>query len=128
MTANLNDTVTQITENWPFNSHQRRMKRVGINKGQLVKLVFNQEQVHDPCQGIVMDDSFHGCGLLVNSDEQVYKGQKLLILIENLEPIKSQVMWVQSIGDDQFRIGVKYLTSKSVKTKLFFQKTNSPKS
>ncbi len=128
MTPNSDNIVTQIAEPPPLKSHQRKTKRVGINKGQLVQLVFNQEQVYRPCQGTVMDDSFHGCGLLVNSDEKVSKGQKVLILIENIEPIKAQVMWVQSIGDTQFRIGVKYLISKTVKTKLFFQKINSPNS
>lgn len=124
MTPNTDNVPTQLTELLPLNLHQRKTKRLGINKGQLVQLVFNQQQVHHPCQGTVMDDSFHGCGLLVNSDERIYKGQKVLILIDDIEPIKSEVMWVQPIGDTQFRIGVKYLSSKSVKTKLFFQKAH----
>lgn len=118
---------SQVTELLALDVHQRKTKRLGINKGQLVKLVFNQEQVHRPCEATVVDDSFHGCGLLVNSNEQVYKDQKILILIENLEPIKAKVMWVQSMGNNQLRMGVKYVSSKALKTKLFFQKTNSPK-
>ncbi|MGK7956548.1 MAG: hypothetical protein AB4063_15065 [Crocosphaera sp.] len=120
----------QATELLPLDVqdvHQRKTKRLGINKGQLVKLVFNQEQVHRPCEATVVDDSFHGCGLLVNSNEQIYKDQKILILIEDIEPIKAKVMWFQSIGNDQFRMGVKYVSSKALKTKLFFQKTHSPK-
>ncbi|MDJ0729492.1 MAG: PilZ domain-containing protein [Crocosphaera sp.] len=125
MILNSDDIETQVTELLPLKSHQRKTKRVEINKGQLVKLVLNQEQIYCPCQATIIDDSFNGCGLLVKSGEKLSKGQKLLILIENLEPIKAQIMWSQPVDNNEFRIGVKYLSSKNLKTKLFFQKTNS---
>ncbi|MDJ0601173.1 MAG: hypothetical protein QNJ37_20315 [Crocosphaera sp.] len=124
MIINSDDIDTQLTELVPLKVHKRKAKRLGINKGKLVKLVFNQKQVYHPCQGRIIDDSFDGCGLLVKSNEKIYKGKQLLILIENLEPIKAEIMWSQLIGNNEFRIGVKYLGSKDLKTKLFFEKTN----
>ncbi|MDJ0846235.1 PilZ domain-containing protein [Crocosphaera sp.] len=125
MISNSDNIATQITELLPLNLHQRKTKRVEINKGQFVKLVLNQQQVYAPCEAIIVDDSFHGCGLLVKSNERVNKGQKVLILLENIEPIKAKVMWIQPIDDNRFRMGVQYLSSKSLKTKLFFQKANA---
>ncbi|MDJ0658618.1 MAG: PilZ domain-containing protein [Crocosphaera sp.] len=125
MFSNSDNLDTQVTELLPLKLHQRKTKRLGINKGQFVKLVFKQKQVYSPCKATIIDDSFNGCGLLVKSNEKVKKGQKVLILIENMEPIKAQIMWIQPVDDHRFRMGVKYLSSKSLKTKLFFQKTNS---
>ncbi|MEA5534203.1 PilZ domain-containing protein [Crocosphaera sp. XPORK-15E] len=105
-------------------SNQRKSKRINLNKGSLIKLVFNQQQINLPSEGVIIDDSFHGCGLMVESEEKLSPEQSFLILMQGMEPIPAQIVWSQQIENNQFRLGVKYVTSKSVKTKIFFQKTH----
>ncbi len=121
---NSDDIHTQLIGQTAAKSHKRKHRRLDINKGKSVKLVFNEKQVYRPCQAKIIDDSFDGCGLLVTSDDKIYKGQRLLILMENIEPVKAEIMWSRQLNDTQFRIGVRYLGSKTLKMKLFFQKTN----
>lgn len=116
-------------------NYTRLNKRLEINKGKSVKLVFNQLQVRRPCKGEIVNYSFNGCSLIIRSKwlskcglnlqkEQPFRtGKKLLILLKDIEPIHAEVIWSQELDDHNFRIGIKYLGSKLLKTKLFLKKT-----
>lgn len=116
---------TAIHQETSSSLNRRSSKRLLMNQGQKVQLIFNKEQIYNPCQGTIVDDSFNGCGLMVETTNKLLPQQTFLILIENLEPIQAQIAWSQQIEENRFRIGAKYLTSKSLKTKIFFQKTNT---
>ena len=124
MSFNTNDIEMQTLTQTYTKLYNRKQRRIKINRGKLVKLIFNQEKTYHPCKAKIIDDSFDGCGLLVKSDHKVYKGQRLLMLMEEMEPIKAEVIWTQKLNDTEFRVGIKYLGSKTLKIKLFFQKTN----
>ena len=116
-------------------NYKRSHKRLEINKGELVKLVFNQSQVRRPCKGEIINYSFNGCSLMLREKwlrkydfnlqkEQPFRtGKKLLILIKDIEPIHAEIMWSKELDNHNFRIGVKYLGSKLLKTQLFLKKT-----
>lgn len=116
-------------------NYKRSNKRLEINKGQLVQLVFNKSQVHHPCQGEIINDSFNGCSLMLREKwlnecdfnlqkEQPFDtGKKLLILMKDIEPIHAEIMWSKELDNHDFRLGVKYLVSKLLKTKLFLKKS-----
>ncbi len=124
MSFNTNDLEMQpVTQNYT-KLYNRKQRRIKINRGKLVKLIFSKEKTCPPCKAKIIDDSFDGCGLLVKSDHKIYKGQRLLMLMEQIDPIKAEVIWSQKLNDTDFRVGIKYLGSKTLKTKLFFQKTN----
>ncbi len=124
MRFNTNDIETQMVTQTQTRLYNRKQRRLKINHGRLVQLIFSQQKTCSPCQAKILDDSFDGCGLRVKSDHKIYKGQRLLILMENMEPIKAEVMWSRKLNESEFRVGVKYLGSKTLKMKLFFQKTN----
>ncbi len=123
------------TFNFSQKNYQRSHKRLEINQGQLVKLVFNKSQVRHPCKGEIVNDSFNGCSLIIREkwlrkcdfnlqrEQPFYNGKKLLILIKDIEPINAEIMWSKELDNHHVRIGVKYLVSKLLKTKLFFKKT-----
>ncbi|MDJ0511277.1 MAG: hypothetical protein QNJ64_18790 [Crocosphaera sp.] len=116
-------------------NYQRYNKRLEINKGKSVKLVFNQAQIRYPCEAKIINDSFNGCGLIIREewlnqcdfnlqrDQPFMPGKKLLLLIQDIEPIQAQIMWSKELDGHDFRIGLKYLCSKILKTQLFLQKT-----
>ncbi|MEA5511659.1 PilZ domain-containing protein [Crocosphaera sp. UHCC 0190] len=110
-----------------IHSNRRRSKRIYVNKGSSIQLVFNQEQINVPFGGVIIDDSFHGCGLIVKSEEKLCPEQSFLILMQGMEPIPAKIVWSQQLENNQFKLGVKYVTSKSLKTKIFFQKTRQSK-
>ncbi|WP_042711313.1 hypothetical protein WH8501_07545 [Crocosphaera watsonii WH 8501] len=124
MMTNINDTQTEIVTELNPKLYKRKHKRLTINQGKLVQIIFNQKEVYSPCQGMILNDSFDGCALLLTSDHKIDKGQRLLILMNNIEPIKAEVIWSRNINNTELEVGIKYIGSKTLKMKLFFQKTN----
>ena len=44
--------------------------------------------------------------------------------MNNIEPIKAEVIWSRNVNNTELEVGIKYIGSKTLKMKLFFQKTN----
>ncbi|EAZ91831.1 hypothetical protein [Crocosphaera chwakensis] len=109
MTINLDNVQTQLIGKTFPKLYTRKYRRLKVNKGKSVRLIFNQQQAYCSCQARIIDNFLDGCNLLLTTDQKVYKGQKLLILMNNIEPTKAQIIWSRQLNETQFRIGVKYL-------------------
>ena len=80
MSFNTNDLEMQPLTQSYTKLYNRKQRRIKINRGQLVKLIFSKEKTYHPCKAKIIDDSFDGCGLVVKSNHNIYKGQKVLML------------------------------------------------
>ncbi|MGB5596220.1 MAG: hypothetical protein WBM32_17105 [Crocosphaera sp.] len=71
------------------NVNRRQIRRFKLKIGSAVKLVFNQQQIYAPVNAAVVDDSFNGCGLLVDGGSDLVQDESCLILIDQMKPIQA---------------------------------------
>ncbi len=59
--------------------------------------------------GIVDNESYGGCAVVLSTNNQIYSGQKIKVKVGHLEPMMANVVWVKKVKEKIFRIGIKYL-------------------
>lgn len=59
--------------------------------------------------GIVLNESYTGCAILVASDLPFKKASKLRIKVGQLEPLKGQIAWIKHLEENIYKIGVRLL-------------------
>lgn len=59
--------------------------------------------------GIVLNESYTGCALVVASDEILKKGRKLKVKVGALSALKGEIAWVKTLEENIQKIGIKLL-------------------
>jgi len=60
-------------------------------------------------QALVIDEARDGCGLVVVNNKVLFEGDTCLVKIGDLDPLISEIRWVQELDEDVQKIGVMYL-------------------
>lgn len=59
--------------------------------------------------GIVLNESYSGCALILAFDDQLKIHQQIKVKVGNLEPIKASVIWLKTLDENIHKIGIKFL-------------------
>ncbi|MGK7931132.1 MAG: hypothetical protein AB4041_06830 [Microcystaceae cyanobacterium] len=92
---------------------QRRYIRYLNNQGRAVKLLLKSspDSLLIESEGIVLDESFGGVGLLILTTEEVYTHQVCYVEVPEMGWIQAQIIWVTMLSDELYkRVGVRYLS------------------
>lgn len=65
---------------------------------------FNPQMV-----GIVLNESYGGCSLVVACNSELIAGQMFKAKIGNIDPLKATFMWVKHLEENIYKVGVKFL-------------------
>ena len=90
-------------------SNQRKNKRYCNSQGRPVELLTDVEEMSQSFKGMILDDSFGGCGLIVITEEKFLNGQLCRLKTKNLEPILCQIVWLKKLDKNVTRLGLRYL-------------------
>lgn len=69
----------------------------------------NSKEFNPTIIGIILNESFKGCSIVVASDEDLKKDQKVKIKIGALDPLKGQIVWIKHLEENIYKIGVRLL-------------------
>ncbi len=58
---------------------------------------------------LLLNESFSGCALLMNTHDPIEKGKKVRIQVGRLSPMLGEIVWVKHLEEDLFKVGVKLL-------------------
>ena len=56
--------------------------------------------------GIVINESYTGCAIVVASDLKLKKGTKLKIKVGNLSPLKGEIVWLKTLEENIHKVGI----------------------
>ena len=59
--------------------------------------------------GLVVEESYTGCGLVVVDMPKLKKGVKIRIQVGSVHPLKAEVKWRNDLDEQVARVGVQYL-------------------
>lgn len=59
--------------------------------------------------GIILNESYMGCALIMQTDNKLTENQKIKIKLGNLDPIKAQIIWFKILEENIYKIGIKLL-------------------
>lgn len=59
--------------------------------------------------GTLINESYGGCAMILMTSNQIFKGQKIKIKTGNLDPMMAEIVWVETVKDKIYKIGIKYL-------------------
>ena len=59
--------------------------------------------------GIVTNESFSGCAVLIATNYDFSKGQTLRIKVGQLDALKAEVAWTKELEEDIKKLGIKFL-------------------
>lgn len=59
--------------------------------------------------GLVINESFSGCALIIITDLPIKKGAKLKIKVGELAMMKAKVAWVRILEENILKLGVNFL-------------------
>lgn len=59
--------------------------------------------------GLVLNESFGGCAILINHDGGLKKDLKLKIKVGQLSPMRANVIWVKNLEESIYKVGLKFL-------------------
>lgn len=60
--------------------------------------------------GLILEEApMGGCGLVVHEMAGLTVGDVLRVKVGELAPLKAQVVWTKSLGDQVVRVGMKFL-------------------
>ncbi|MDJ0508004.1 MAG: PilZ domain-containing protein [Crocosphaera sp.] len=89
--------------------NQRKHQRYYNSQGSSVELLTDAEEITQSFKGMILDDSFGGCGLIVITEEKLLNGQLCQLKLKNLDPILCQIVWLKRLDKNILRLGVRYL-------------------
>jgi hypothetical protein len=58
--------------------------------------------------GVIINESFEGCALLLSPNSYYIKGKMVWALVGALSPVQAEIMWVKPLAEDAVKIGLKY--------------------
>lgn len=98
--------------------NQRKHQRYTTSQGTPIELMMNDKEPSNSLKGMITDDSFSGCGLIIFGDERLCLGQLCFIKIKGLDPITCEISWIRSVDKNIFRVGIQYVMNEPSKINL----------
>lgn len=94
-------------------SEKRRFIRFAADPGQIAEIDLFPQRPQGEFQpnavGLILDESFKGCGLVILQTEKLQVGEKVKIKVGKLHPLKAQVRWRAQIDPRVLKIGLEFL-------------------
>ena len=59
--------------------------------------------------GLVLNESYQGCALILLKDERISAGAPLRVQVGQLAPMRAEVRWHKELDDQVVKIGLFYL-------------------
>ncbi|WP_107670922.1 PilZ domain-containing protein [Cyanothece sp. BG0011] len=89
--------------------NQRKHQRYDNSQGSSIELLIDGQEIKQSLKGMIIDDSFSGCGLIIIGEEGLYVGQLCSLKIKKIETILCQIIWLKKLDKCITRVGIKYL-------------------
>lgn len=91
--------------------NQRKCERFGGSFGTSVQVALetSKKKQLDYYQGLILNDSLGGCGLIVLTKETPKVSQYCWLKLRDLQSIRAKIIWVNQLDQYLFRLGVQYL-------------------
>ncbi|WP_017327503.1 hypothetical protein [Synechococcus sp. PCC 7336] len=100
------DSYTEIT--LPKTWDKREHSRTTTGAGTIVEIELTLNN-HCRVQGLAVDGSFSGCGVVTVSDAAIASGQHCTAIVGGAGPIEAKVVWVRELERNILRLGLQYL-------------------
>jgi hypothetical protein len=96
-------TTSQVTK-------KRKFTRFKPDPDAIALIDLKAEAQFSPTMhALIFEESYGGVGLLVISSEKIKNGQKLIVQVGKLAPIKAEVRWCEQIDKQIYKIGLQFL-------------------
>lgn len=59
--------------------------------------------------GLVLNESYTGCAIVLATDEPLKKDLKLKIKVGALSPLKAQIAWIKNLEENIHKVGIRLL-------------------
>ncbi|MBL7670490.1 MAG: hypothetical protein JNM39_08385 [Bdellovibrionaceae bacterium] len=59
--------------------------------------------------GLVINESYTGCAIVLVTDEAPKKDLKLKIKVGALSPLKAQIAWIKNLEENIYKVGIRLL-------------------
>lgn len=59
--------------------------------------------------GLILNESFTGCALVIKSEKVLNKDQEIKVQVGRLEPLAAKVIWVQPLEVNLIKCGLQFL-------------------
>lgn len=59
--------------------------------------------------GLVINESYTGCAIILVMDEVPKKDLKLKIKVGALSPLKAQIAWIKNLEENIYKVGIRLL-------------------
>ncbi|MBK7960283.1 MAG: hypothetical protein IPK04_03090 [Bdellovibrionales bacterium] len=59
--------------------------------------------------GLVINESYTGCAIVLVADEAPKKDLKLKIKVGALSPLKAQIAWIKNLEENIYKVGIRLL-------------------
>lgn len=59
--------------------------------------------------GIVLNESYTGCALILASDSKFKINQEVKIKVGKLDPMKASIIWLKTLDENIYKVGIKFL-------------------
>ncbi|EAZ91892.1 PilZ domain-containing protein [Crocosphaera chwakensis] len=89
--------------------YKRKDQRYYNSQGASIELLIDGQEIQQSFKGMIIDDSFSGCGLIIIGEKKLYIGQLCNLKMQGIDPILCQIVWLKRLDNNITRIGVKYL-------------------
>jgi hypothetical protein len=91
-------------------SPPRRSVRFTPDPLTIAVLSLNAEKVFRPVLvGLVLNESFGGCSILINHDDSLKNDQIVNIKVGQLGLMKAKVIWVKNLEESIYKVGLKFI-------------------
>lgn len=69
----------------------------------------NAKEFKPSCVGIVINESYSGCSVVISTDIEIKRGDKVKIKIGELSAMKANVAWVKELEENIYKLGIQLL-------------------
>jgi hypothetical protein len=59
--------------------------------------------------GLVINESYSGCAILLATDLKLKKETKVNIKVGNLSPLKAEIVWLKTLEENIHKVGIRLL-------------------
>lgn len=71
---------------------------------------FSTEESFNPTAvGLIIDESYTGSAIIINSAEKITGGQEVRIQVGKLPVMRARIAWAKGLEKDLVKLGVEYL-------------------
>ncbi len=93
-----------------YQTPPRRSVRFNPDPLTIAVLSLNLDKVFRPALvGLVLNESFGGCSILINHDELLKKDHLVHIKVGQLGLMKAKIVWVKNLEESIYKIGLKFI-------------------